>query len=67
MSQPEQTTVPAQVERPEPWHLIKARAVFRTIEAFGWQITWTSSNPIPDDAWPIDIIARALLEAASRH
>src|SRR5258708_1711624 len=35
----------------EPWYLTEARNVYRTIEAFGWDITWRSPNPIPDDRW----------------
>jgi len=43
-----------------------AREVYRTIDAFGWRIDWPHDRPVPDDAWPIDIIARALRKAAER-
>ena len=43
--------------------LERARLVYRTIDAFGWDISWKSANPIPDDAWPIDIIAKAIAAA----
>ena len=40
--------------------MAQARQVYRTIDAFGWDISWKHDKPVPDDAWPIDIIARAL-------
>jgi hypothetical protein len=58
--------VPPVATTQEPWHVVKAREVYRTIEAFGWDVTWRSSTPVPDDAWPIDVIARALLDARER-
>lgn len=42
---------------------VRARATYDTIVSFDWSITWTSENPIPDDAWPIDIIRRAITAA----
>ena len=37
--------------------------VYRTITAFGWDVSWKSDKPVPDDAWPIDIINRAIAAA----
>lgn len=42
------------------------REVYRTIEAFGWSVTWRSDRFVPDDAWPIDIINRAIADAERR-
>lgn len=38
----------------------RARMAYQIIDAFGWQITWASDKPVPDDAWPIDIIRRQM-------
>ena len=43
--------------------IAKARNVYLLMDTFGWSIQWTKDRPIPDDAWPIDIIAKALKEA----
>jgi hypothetical protein len=39
----------------------RARQVHATIEVFGWKIT--HSGTVPDDGWPIDIIAKAIRDA----
>lgn len=41
----------------------RAKLTYDTITAFGWQVTWCSQRPIPDDAWPKDIIQRELEKA----
>ena len=41
----------------------RARLAYQTIEAFGWSVVWKSEKPVPDDAWPIDIIRRQIEEA----
>jgi len=41
----------------------QARQTYRTIVAFGWDIFWKHDKPVPDDAWPIDIIAAAIAAA----
>jgi hypothetical protein len=38
-----------------------ATDVYHLIEAYGWRIT--CRGPVPDDGWPIDIIAHAIREA----
>jgi hypothetical protein len=43
-----------------------ARRAYGLIESFGWNVSWYGKNPIPDDAWPIDIIARAILAERER-
>ena len=45
--------------------LERARLTYGVIRDFGWDVLWRSDNPIPDDAWPIDIVAQAL--AAGRQ
>jgi hypothetical protein len=37
-----------------------ARAAYATIEAYGWQVHHRGPGPVPDDGWPIDIIAKAI-------
>jgi hypothetical protein len=44
----------------EPSPEALARRVYATIVLFGWDISWKHDKPVPDDAWPIDIITRAL-------
>ncbi len=46
--------------------LERARLLYRTMEAFGWDVRWRSDNPIPDDAWPIDLMAKAIEKAEAR-
>lgn len=41
----------------------RARHAYQTIEAFGWSITHRGT--VPDDGWPIDIIAKAIRDALS--
>lgn len=48
---------------PEQTPQQRAKLAYDTITAFGWHVSWESRNLIPDDAWPIDIIARAIREA----
>lgn len=48
----------------DTYWIAKAREVYRTIDAFGWRIDWPHDKAVPDDAWPIDIIATALREAS---
>lgn len=43
--------------------LERARLTYGVIRDFGWDVLWRSANPIPDDAWPIDILANALAAA----
>jgi hypothetical protein len=39
-----------------------ATDVYNLIEAYGWRIT--CRGPVPDDGWPIDIIAQSIREAS---
>lgn len=41
----------------------RAKMLYDTITAYGWQVTWPHAKPIPDDAWPIDLIQRELEKA----
>lgn len=41
----------------------RAKLCYDTIEAFGWEIRWARGVPIPDDAWPRDIIQREIVRA----
>jgi hypothetical protein len=62
---PDQPGVPANPEREDI-----GRRIYRLIAAYGWEITWPRVKPVPDEAWPIDIINRevaALLDAARRE
>jgi hypothetical protein len=43
-----------------------ARQAYGLIAAFGWEVMWRSNNHVPDDAWPIDILARAILAERER-
>src|SRR6185437_14321809 len=54
------------VKKADPYHLERARLAYQTIDAFGWNITWKHDRNVPDDAWPIDIIANAILAAERR-
>jgi len=58
------TTVPVPIGLEDAYWIAKAREVYRTIDAFGWRIDWPHDRPVPDDAWPIDIIAAALRKAS---
>lgn len=39
----------------------RARTAYAKMEAFGWKIS--HPGPVPDDGWPIDIIAKAIRDA----
>ena len=41
----------------------RARRAYYEIEAFGWRIIHAGPGPVPDDGWPIDIIAKAISDA----
>lgn len=41
----------------------RAKFTYDTIVAFGWQVVWRYPTPVPDDAWPKDIIQRELEKA----
>jgi hypothetical protein len=41
------------------------RLAYQTIAAFGWDISWKHDKPVPDDAWPIDIINRHIAKAVA--
>lgn len=43
--------------------LAAARLTFGIIAAHGWKIEWTGDKAVPNDAWPIDIIANAIDDA----
>lgn len=59
--------IPVPETNPDPWHYIEARRIFHTIFAYGWDVTWRPERKqVPDDAWPIDIIAKALLAAREK-
>lgn len=58
-------TVPVPEPRIEDRWITEARQVYGTIAAFGWETTWKHDKPVPDDAWPIDIIANGLRAAAT--
>lgn len=57
--------VAAERAKPAVSDLERARLAYQTIDAFGWTIYWKHEKAIPDDAWPIDIIAKAIAEAVS--
>lgn len=57
--QPDYVRLPAAPQPPADL-VERARLVYQTIEAFGWQIQWRHDKPVPYDAWPRDIIERAL-------
>jgi len=40
----------------------KARQLYQLIVNFGWDISWKHDKPVPDDAWPIDLIRAALVD-----
>jgi hypothetical protein len=58
--------VPMPEPRIEDRWITEARQVYAAIAVFGWEITWKHYKAVPDDAWPIDIIAKALRAAATR-
>lgn len=43
----------------------RAEACYSVIAAYGWRIDWPHKRPVPDDAWPIDIIERHMAAAVA--
>jgi hypothetical protein len=38
----------------------RARLAYQSIETLGWRIEWSHKKPVPDDAWPIDLIRKQI-------
>jgi len=36
------------------------RDIYEMIAGVGWRISWRDATPVPDDAWPIDILNKMI-------
>jgi hypothetical protein len=41
----------------------RAKHLYDTITDFGWEVRWPHAKPVPDDAWPKDLIQKELEKA----
>jgi hypothetical protein len=46
----------ARLDVPLPPDNSVGRKLFNLMTAYGWHIVWPNQRPVPDDAWPIDLI-----------
>ena len=47
----------------EPWYYQEARCIVGSLKVIGWDFIWRSENKVPDDGWPVDVLALALRNA----